>query len=108
MYRASSSSTQSPPATHASRLLKAIPSLPCSQHQHRMLRVSTGHTHKLVLTFFSPSKKRREAGASSTTVGKSCKELLELALTTQRSKLFPDPCPQCLLEIRLIYPKVGD
>lgn len=57
MSRASSSTTQSPPATHASRLLKAIPSLPCSQHQHRMLGVSAGHTHKLLLTFSFPSKK---------------------------------------------------
>lgn len=54
MQRASSSSTQSPPATHASRVLTAIPSLPCSRQQHRMLRVSTGHTHKLLLTFFFP------------------------------------------------------
>lgn len=74
------------------------------------LSVSTGCTgssqvtQKLAFTFFFfRFKKSREAEASSATVGKHApsKELLELALTAQQLKLFPDPSPYCLLKIWL-------
>lgn len=69
-----------------------------------MHRVPTGHTETgFYFSFFFPFKKLREAEASSVTVGKHApsKELLELALTAQQLKLFPDLSPYCLLKIWL-------